>query len=182
MTNIFLNQGSGGEPGTYLVNGNPSPSSFVSGSFPSNTNYAFDIIDANQCGVITLQGSKNCACANSSGTMDFTDAPLTVCASDNVTASYNSDGILEDNDRLVFVLHDNAGTVLGNILATSSQPVFGFPSNGVLGTTYYISAVSADTTLQGTIDFTDACFSVSAGVPVVFYEPQIQIIPWWLRT
>lgn len=168
---------SGGEPGTYLVNGNPSPSSFVSGSFPSNTNYTFDITDANQCDVITLQGSKNCACANSAGTMDFTDAPLTVCASDKVTASYNSDGILEDNDRLVFVLHDNAGTVLGNILATSSQPVFGFPSNGVLGTTYYISAVSADTTLQGTIDFTDACFSVSAGVPVVFYEPQIQIIP-----
>jgi gliding motility-associated-like protein len=168
---------SGGEPGTYLVNGNPSPSTFVSGSFPSNTNYTFEIIDANQCDVITLQGSKNCACANSSGTMDFTDSPLVTCASEIVTASYNSDGILEDNNRLVFMLHDNAGTVLGNIFATSSQPVFSFPSNGVLGTTYYISAVSGDTTLQGNIDFTDACFSVSAGVPVVFYEPQIQIIP-----
>ncbi|HMR89850.1 MAG TPA: proprotein convertase P-domain-containing protein, partial [Saprospiraceae bacterium] len=51
---------SGGEPGTYLVNGSPSPSAFVSGTFPSNTNYTFDITDANQCGVIMLQGSKNC--------------------------------------------------------------------------------------------------------------------------
>jgi gliding motility-associated-like protein len=166
-----------GDISSYKVNGLPSTSHFVSDTFPSNSLYTFTITDANRCEAVILQGSKNCACANSAGTMDFTGAPLTVCVSENVTASYNSDGILADNDRLVFVLHDHAGTVLGNILASSSQPVFSFPSNGVLGITYYISAVSADTTLQGTIDFTDVCFAVSAGVPVVFYEPKIKINP-----
>ncbi|MCU0392270.1 MAG: hypothetical protein MUE81_14230, partial [Thermoflexibacter sp.] len=43
-----------------------------------------------------------------------------------------------------------------------------------MGTTYYISAIAADSIGRDSVDFADACFSLAAGIPVIFYEPGIQ--------
>ena len=69
-----------------------------------------------------------------------------------------------------------AGT-LGNVLAVSPTPTFGLPTGGQLGVTYYISAVAGNSDGSGSFDPADGCLSVSAGVPVVFYEVAAGIGP-----
>ncbi len=168
---------SGGDPQSYMVNGIPSGADYISTPIASQTPYMFEISDANQCASIALQGNKNCACANSAGTMNFINAPYRVCVSDTVTLVYNNDQLLEANDKLVFILHDQPGLQAGNILLTSSSPVFYFPPGAIEGTTYYVSAISADSLSDGSLDFNDACFSITAGVPVTFYKPASAILP-----
>ncbi|MBK9734505.1 MAG: gliding motility-associated C-terminal domain-containing protein [Saprospiraceae bacterium] len=167
----------GGDANTYSVNGVAASANYTSVAFPSQSSYSFAINDANQCEIVNIQGSKNCDCITIAGTMNFTNTPLKACASGKVTALFNNDISLDNNDRLIFILHDNAGPSKGNVLATSRQPIFDFPQNGVLGTTYYISAVVADSLGLNDVNFSDACLSVAAGVPVVFYEPDIKINP-----
>lgn len=167
----------GGESSSYTVNGNPSTSTFVSSSFASQSNYSFFVTDANQCDVITLQGSKNCDCITSAGTMNFANAPLKACITGSVNAIANNDAAFDQNDRLIYILHDAAGPTKGNILATSKTPIFTFPTNGSIGAIYYISAAVADSLGSDSILFSDACLSVAAGIPVSFYEPEITINP-----
>lgn len=165
----------GGDNTTYTVNNNPSSGVFISSSLPSQSNYTFTINDINQCPETVVQGTKNCDCKTEAGTMKIETNPISVCVNQTATATFNDDAILENDDRLIFILHDNAGPNKGNILSTSKTPSFTFPSNGSLGTTYYISAAVADSILLDSIDFADACLAVAAGVPVVFYEPVINL-------
>jgi gliding motility-associated-like protein len=165
----------GGDTTTYTVNGIRAGSNFSSDLFNSESNYFFSIKDTNQCLIATVQGIKNCACQTSAGNMNFTNAPIAACYSGVATAIYEQDQILDDNDGLFFVLHDNNGPSLGNILAISKQPSFTFPPGGVPGVTYYISSVVGDTINGQLIDIKDNCLSVSAGVPVIFYQPSLQL-------
>lgn len=158
----------GGQASTYSVNGIPSVSTFTSPPIASGTAYNFSISDANNCAPILLQGSKNCACATSAGTMNISAANNLVCKDNIYTAVHNGDQVL-DNDNFIFVLHDKAGPQLGNVLATNTTPSFGFPVGGQLNKTYYISAVAGNA--NGTVvDLMDPCLSVASGAPVEFYE------------
>jgi gliding motility-associated-like protein len=166
-----------GDPNTYLVNGVPSGSTYTSAIFPSGQEYNLVISDGNNCGNIVLQGSKKCDCLVSSGTMLASNTPMMTCKNDTVRVTFNNNAVLGSEDKLLFVLHDKPGLQLGKIFSFSNTPTFGFPSNGTLGTTYYISAIAADSIGRDSIDFADPCFSVAAGVPVIFYEPNIQQNP-----
>ncbi|MCB9360549.1 MAG: gliding motility-associated C-terminal domain-containing protein [Flavobacteriales bacterium] len=141
-------------------------------AFPTNsTNYTVtvsDLVNSNcQSSDNILINVDNCGCVNYSGTMDL--SPLNICNSQQATAIFNNDSILGTGDIFMFVLHDSSSTNLGTILATSPTPSFNFSSPTMsYGTTYYISAISGNDDLNGGINYTDTCLSVSAGTPVVW--------------
>jgi len=170
---------SDGDPNTYMVNGISAGNQFISDTITSGIPYNFIISDANQCNPITLQGIKNCECITNAGTMSFANSPLKVCKSDIAVATHFGDQAIDPNDAFIFILHDMPGLQVGNILAVSQTPQFSFPSNGILDKTYFISAIAGDTLTDGRVNQNDGCFSMAAGVPVIFYEPKatINIIP-----
>ena len=160
----------GGDPATYTVNGSPvGGTSFTSAPLPSGTNYLFEIDDTNGCGPVPVSGSANCACLTDAGTMNPAGTPLQVCEGSDFTVVHNGNENIGPGDLLQFVLHDNAGAALGNIIAVSNSTTFPYPSGVVLGQTYYVSAVAGMDDGMGNVDLNDPCLSVSQGVPVVFY-------------
>lgn len=159
----------------YSVDTNPvTGTSFTSASLPSGTNYSFQLNDANGCGPITISGSANCNCATDAGTMDFTNTPLLLCDGSDIDIAHLADQFLDADDNFIFVLHTNAGTQIGTVLSTSTTTTIPYPSPSLtLGETYYISAVAGNSDGSGGVDLTDGCLSVSQGVPVSFYRPEI---------
>lgn len=136
---------------------------FTSGTLPNNSTYTFSVLDANGCESPEYTGIKNCNCTTDAGSMQT--VPAAFCAGDPATAVWNNDATLDADDVLQFVLHDQAGVVLGNILATAPQPTFPFAINLQTGVTYYISAVVGNNQ-NGSFDPADPCLSVTPGAPV----------------
>ena len=165
----------GGDTSSYTVNRIPTMGHYVSASIPSQTNYSFTILDAYKCDSITIQGVKNCDCFTDAGTMNFANAPLKVCIPNSATAIFNNDAALENDDKLLFVLHDGSGPSLGNVYAYSDTPTFALPIGGDKNLIYYISTIAGDSITVDSVDLNDDCLSVSAGIPVLFYEPEIEI-------
>ncbi|NBC06046.1 MAG: T9SS type B sorting domain-containing protein [Bacteroidetes bacterium] len=162
---------SGGDPASYSVSGDGTLSStapyvFTSDPIPNGTPYDFVVDDANGCNPTSVSGNFSCDCTTDAGTMDT--APAVVCEGEIANLIYNNDATLDPNDTLIFVLHDNNGTSLGNILSTNDSPSFSFSSGLDFNTTYYVSAVAADT-VNGGVDFNSVCLSVSLGAPLTFY-------------
>ena len=170
---------SDGDPNSYMVNGISTGNQFISDTITSGIPYNFIISDVNQCNPTTLQGNKNCECITNAGTMSFVNTPIKVCKSDIAIATHFGDQAIDPNDTFSFILHDMSGLQVGNILAVSQIPQFNFPSNGILDKIYYISAIAGDSLTNGNVNQNDGCFSIAAGVPVIFYEPKatIDIIP-----
>ena len=159
-----------GNNAPFTVDGNVvTGTSFTSSPFPSGTNYSFELDDAQGCGPVTISGSANCACATDAGDMDFSNAPLLLCEGMDITVSHDGEN-LDTDDNLIFVLHTNAGTQLGTVLASSTTTTIAYPLSGiVLGQTYYVSAVAGNDDGGGSVDLTDPCLSVAQGIPVSFY-------------
>ena len=165
---------SGGDPGTYAVNGDPgtlSGNTFTSDPIPSGTAYSFTVSDGNGCNVVTIEDTDGitCDCESAVGSMEA--GPLELCGDGPLSAVYDATGETFDaNDALIFVLHDNPGITIGNVLAESNSPSFSFDAtNMTYGTTYYISAVVGDA-VGSSVDFTGACTQVAQGTPIVFFE------------
>lgn len=161
---ITVNVSGGTAP--YTVNGIAGTfagSVFTSGFVTNNTAYSFTVTDAFGCTVGPVTGLENCNCATDAGSMST--APLTFCADQPAVGVWDNNAQLDGNDTLRFVLHSAAGLTLGQIFATSNTPEFDFTNNLTLGQTYYISAIAGDN-LNGTVDPSDPCFSVTAGTPV----------------
>ncbi|MCB0559694.1 MAG: proprotein convertase P-domain-containing protein [Phaeodactylibacter sp.] len=167
----------GGDPGSYVVNGQPSGPAFASPPIPSGSSYSFLVDDGNGCGPVTVTGSFNCDCVTFAGSMNQAGGPVEVCSDETFTADFNNNALLDGNDVLLFVLHDAPGGVLGNVLAVSSMPTFGLPAGGQLGVIYYISAVAGNGDGGSSFDPSDGCLSVASGVPAVFYEVAAGIGP-----
>ncbi len=140
---------------------------FVSNPLTLGVNQ-FEIRDANGCKPTSpLSVSQNCTtCFTKAGTMDVSNA-LSICQGDTARATYlggyNNDG----NDTLQFVLH--RGNPRSGILARSNVPRFAYQAGMAFETQYYISAIAGDDSLKQ-VKLTDACFSFSPGVPVIFHQ------------
>ncbi|MBK8555039.1 MAG: proprotein convertase P-domain-containing protein [Lewinellaceae bacterium] len=150
----------------YQVNGligSINGAQLTSAPIPSGDQYSFTISDVNGCVSLPQSGTNVCNCISQAGTMDNT--PGIFCKNDPASATWNNDGTLDDDDVLLYVLHDQAGTALGNVFATATQPVFAFAPPLQTGITYYISAVVGNAS-GSFIDPADPCLSVSNGVPV----------------
>ncbi len=158
--------------GTAPFNVSGVTGSFVSDTFtsvpiPIITDYAFTLSDANNCGQGTASGASNCACLTDAGVMDQTQ--VIVCQTDSVLVALVANDTLDQNDVLMYILHDQPGLMpIGNILAWSNTPTFGFAPGMQTNTTYYISSIAGNPDGNGMINLNDPCVDVAAGTPVIF--------------
>ncbi len=115
-----------------------------------------------------LFSNNNLEIASSAGTMNID--PQSVCG--QVPPSHNGDEVLEAGDVLRFVIHDNSGATLGNILDGQGGTMegYGFFPGMVFGTTYYLSAIAGVDDGTGNVDLTDPELSVAPGTPIVFND------------
>ena len=163
----------GGNLPPFTVDGNQlMDSTFTSAPLPSGP-FSFELNDSLGCGPITVSGSANCNCATDAGNMDFTNSPIVLCRGSDIEVVHIGNEFLDVNDNLIYVLHTNAGTTLGTVLATSTTTTIPNPGGLILGQTYYVSAVAGNNDGSGGVDLTDICLSVSQGVAVSFYLPEI---------
>jgi gliding motility-associated-like protein len=170
---------SGGIPGTYTIDGLPVGSSFTSAPIASGDAYSFTLDDGSGCGPVVISGQVTCNCTTFSGTLDTGAGPIDVCEGESTDISlfFNNDNTLDANDVLFFILHDQPGAPLGNIVQTSPDGLFSYPAGIVPLQSYYISAVAGDSDGAGGIDFTDPCLSVSAGIEVIFHAMDVSFGP-----
>ncbi|MCW5921191.1 MAG: proprotein convertase P-domain-containing protein [Saprospiraceae bacterium] len=150
----------------YLVtglNGAFVGNDFNSVPLPNNAPYTFSVVDANGCASHSLSGMNFCECTTDAGTMQT--SPALFCPPAPATAVWNNDATFDADDMVQFILHDQPGASVGNVLAVSTQPVFDFSSNLQPGITYYISAIAGNN-VSGTVELTDPCLSVSPGTPI----------------
>lgn len=160
----------GGDAASYTVSppsGTLSNGTFTSNPITSNVPYTFFVDDANGCGPVEVSGVAECSCQTDAGSMSNT--VILLCEGETAIAQPTVGSSLDGDDILMYVLHDNSGPVLGNVLATNSSPTFNFiPGVTIPGVTYYISAVAGNDDGTGNVDPNDICFDVAAGTPVVF--------------
>ncbi len=165
----------GGQSGTYLVNGLASTSTFVSQPINSGTSYNFTISDANNCSTFIVNGSKNCDCITDAGTLNTQPNPIPLCDGQSFTANHNQNQTADANDAFYFILHKKATPLIGTVLATSKNGTFSFSPGFQKDSIYYITAVCGDSLGNGTVDFSDPCFSYSASQRIVFYETGVKV-------
>jgi gliding motility-associated-like protein len=168
----------GGDNSSYTVDGNPVTMNgngdyeFVSSWIPSGATYSFNIDDANGCGPTVVNGISACDCASRPGTTGL--AQLDICENQIATALHDTTNFyLDENDSLMYILHDAAGGNFGNILMVNTlNPSFAFDNQVLLyETTYYISAMVGNGLPDGTVDYlNDPCTRITPGTPVVFHE------------
>lgn len=146
------------------IGGTFTGATFVSEEFATNAPYLLFVSDANGCRSPETFGSHNCVCVTDAGTMQVVP-PTTYCAGETVSAIWNNNPVLDADDIVEFILHDQPGSLVGNILARNTQPVFAYQPNFLTGTVYYISALAGSAS-NGTVNLADKCLSVTPGVPV----------------
>jgi hypothetical protein len=149
------------------VNGTLSDTTFTSEPLPEGTSYSVVVSTPEGCST-TLSGTGTCACSTDAGALAN---PANACVGDSVSAQIAVPATLDPNDTLAYVLCQNPATLpLGIIAVNPEQPIFGFQNGMVAGQTYFIAVVAGNALTSGTIDPGDPCLSVSAGVPVRFFE------------
>lgn len=97
----------------------------------------------------------------------MSQALVAVCGNGPVTVPPMSGQSLDPNDEIMYILHTGQSNLLGTVLATNSQPVFGFLPAMQYGSTYYVSAVVGNSVSNG-VDLNDPCLAVAIGTPIVF--------------
>jgi len=160
---------------TYTVSGivgTLTDTTFTSNSSPGTQPYSVIISNPAGC-TTTISGMPSCACATDAGTL--TNAANGCLPSGTVSAQLSGNQSLDPNDILVYVLCTDPAILPLGILAQGNLPEFGFQTGMTAGITYYIVAVAGNA-LNGTVDLTDPCLSVSPGVPVVFHFQPLALI------
>ncbi len=166
----------GGDPGSYNVTGNGTLTGniFTSDFISNSVAYNFTVSDNSGCPAIEVSGVRNCGCSTEAGTMDLS-APIEVCEGTPVAALglHQNDEILVANDIFGFVLHDNAGGTLGNILEINTDGNFNFLPGMMTGVTYYISPIAGPDNGSGSIDMGHVCTTISPGLPLTFHATPV---------
>ncbi len=131
--------------------------------------FQFTIADANACNEVIIEGEEpNCECETAVGEMQ--NELMAFCdTNESISATYdNSNEVLEDDDVLVFILHEGTATSIGDIIATNTVAEFTFDPNLMnLDEIYYVSAVVGNA--GNPVDFNDPCLGISS-TPVIFYS------------
>jgi len=164
-----------GGSGNYIVDGQAIVgNTYCSQPIACGTPYSFTTEDDMASSPVLVQGNAPClrVCSNDAGIMPNFGGNVLLCADE--TTDYESVGyVLGEGDVLVYILHDEAGTELGNVFAVNTQTgAFSAASAGVAyNTVYYISAVVGLADANGGIIWADECTKVAEGIPVVFLSP-----------
>lgn len=164
-----------GGSGNYIVDGQAiTGDTYCSEAIDCGTPYSFNTTDDVASGNILVQGTAPCVrpCLGNAGIMPNVGGNVLVCSGEST--NYETTGfVLGEGDVLAYVLHNAAGTQLGDIFAVNSSiGSFSAATPGIqTNTVYYLSAVVGLADANGSIIWNDACTKVAAGVPVVFLEP-----------
>jgi len=148
-----------------LTGGTWNGNIFTSGAIAGGTPFAFEITDG-VCESLSVSGINDCVCTTFAGIL--TGEGLEVCQAETAILDYPENVVLEDNDALFFLIHDGTADQIGaNIFDIKTVPEFDLTPDMAMDVTYFSAAVAGDE-LDDTIDWEDACLSISAGVPVRF--------------
>ena len=142
---------------------------FISEQVENGAELNIIITDSQGCqseGTILL---VNCACISFAGQMNVEEI-LSGCGNQTVTADTTQGAILDGDDVLTYILHDNPTPTIGTIFARNMVPEFQFTTGMEYGEIYYISPAVGNEGLQGFVDLNDPCLSVASGQPVRFAE------------
>ncbi len=130
--------------------------------------------------IFTLTQNAVAQCENTDAG-NFPLQALEVCASDTAFFEATTDFILDDDDVLVYMVHENPILVFTEIVAI-------FPSAEITKTltinedqTYYVSAVAGNEIVNNgttTVDFSDPCIDISATSDVVFWDATHDLNPF----
>ncbi|MFZ4476957.1 MAG: hypothetical protein ACOYPR_17310 [Saprospiraceae bacterium] len=142
---------------------------FILSQYDLNTNTVEVICDlSNVPNLTTITALSNlpsgvsqqpCACITSAGTI--TNLNANVCVNSIFQLPHNGDEVLDNNDVLQYILFSDPNDTLGSILVTSNTPVFSFDSATMeTNVTYYVAAIAGNN-VNGGIDITDPCLSIS---------------------
>ena len=155
--------------GPYTVNGDPiGGSTFTSDPIDSEDAELFLIVDDIGC-FTEVEVEFECPCQSFAGTM--LEDPIDVCISDDepISADWNNDAVLDNNDIGLYYLHDNDDDELGNIIDFNETGEFEYFDDIIPGVTYYVSFVVGNE-LSDEVNLDDDCLSVSVGQPVTWYD------------
>jgi len=128
------------------------------------------IQDAVGCEIQLDIGPFFCNCITDAGTMP--DSLLQICGDGCLQSQSVGDTTFDSNDIFEYILHDDFGINLGNIIARNKTGEFCF-STGVMDfdQTYYISLVVGEPNgLTDSVNLTLPCTRVAPGQPVIWNE------------
>lgn len=168
---VTVNVLNGTPPYTATINGSFAGNVFTSDPIASGDPYSIIIQDANGCSSQTIAGAKLCNCDNTAGTMS--NDLLSACAEDGSTlaASSNLDFFITAEDTFSYILHTGSGASLGDIKEINGDGQFMYDgATLVTDSVYYVSIVTADTLLDGSINLSDVCLDIAAGQPIIWYS------------
>ncbi len=155
------------------IQGTLTDTTFTSISYPGTQPYSVILANPTGC-TTTFSGMPSCVCATNAGTLS--NATNGCLPAGMVTAQPDGNQSLDPNDVLIYVLCTDPAILPMGILAQGNLPEFSFQPGMTAGITYYIVAVAGNS-LNGSVDPSDPCLSVSPGVPVVFhFQPSALIV------
>lgn len=173
----------GGDSTSYKVVGNGgifttgTPNKFEGFPVQSNTNATYTISDLFECRDTTITVTKNCDCESDPGSFQNASTQHLCGEVDfNSLNHFNLDSVAEEDDAFKYFLHLAPGPFLLDPIDSNTTGVFAFDNAKMsFNTTYYVSTVIAND-VNGNLDPSDPCYTVSRGVPVMWHElPQLNI-------
>ncbi|MEZ4933097.1 MAG: hypothetical protein R2788_13375 [Saprospiraceae bacterium] len=113
-----------------------------------------------------------CLCTTDAGTVSFLTSEI--CLPEEAVVPFNNDATLNSDDLLQYILFSNLSDTLGSILVTSNTASIGFnPITMQTGVTYYLATIAGDN-LNGNVNLTDDCLSISNASEVVWWpQPSV---------
>lgn len=161
----------GGNSTNYQFTGNSGNfdgSQFTTDPIPCGTQVEV-CVTGGVCSQVCYLNTFNCAspCTTFAGTLSGNQLDLCFGESQTINVTgFSSDG----DDALNYILHDNAGSLLGSIIYTNQTGEVTFTSAMSFETVYYFSAVAGNDSGGGIVDITDPCLSIAPGTPIVFHD------------
>ena len=144
---------------------------FLSEPIRSGDSFRFVITDAANCyheTVVEDQYTCGPVCLTDAGRMSSN--LLDLCSDEVAEATHFNNSTLDTGDGQEFILHSSPYSALGDVFARNTESDFVFVENAMdYNTTYYISSIVGKV-IDGQVDLTDPCLSVSEGQPVIFKQ------------
>ncbi len=148
-----------------LTGGSWNGNTYTTGAIAGGTPFAFEITDG-VCAPLVVSGLNDCVCTTFAGVL--TGQGVEVCQAETAILDYPENVVLDNNDALFFVIHDGTANQIGaNVFDIKTEPEFELMPGMNVDVTYFSAAVAGNE-LTNTIDWDDACLSVSVGLPVSF--------------
>ena len=124
------------------------------------------------CSIFTFTQSTLAQCEMTDAGI-FPQQSLEICANEVAIFTPSSDFILDTDDGLFYIVHENFDFVLTELVAVFPTAEVTYTITMTEGETYYVSAVAGNTIENNgeiTVDFSDPCLSISVASEITFLD------------